>query len=288
MQKAALISVFVHIFLFLFFLLCPNLGNYQKELNDISRPVIVDFVKIGPKSAAPSLGPQTIQQKGSSFSSANTKKTEKASSLKKNTSISQNIKKRTSPSKKNIAKGALKNALSQQKKFVTSPPKTSSKKQINPQSSKNNSKKGVQKAKVDLSKKGNASQSVDDFLGKTKTQGNHAQGAFAETYGEELTGTDLDVLNRHMKRFWNMPSGHEKAYNIIVEVELFIRPDGSVEKANLVDLRRFKSDSEFRIAAESALRAILDPDCSPLPLDSSKYDLWKHMIFVFDPREMCR
>ncbi|GHS91519.1 hypothetical protein AGMMS49949_02060 [Alphaproteobacteria bacterium] len=148
-------------------------------------------------------------------------------------------------------------------------------------------KKGApHKAKVNLANKDQAVSSVGDFLNK-KNIPNGAEGAaFAETYGEELTGTEMDVLNRHMKRFWNMPSGNKDAYNMIVEVELFIGQDSIIKKASIVDSARFKKDPEFRIAAESALRAVLDPECSPLPLDPAKYESWKHMIFVFDPREM--
>ncbi|MDR1598145.1 MAG: hypothetical protein LBR89_04425 [Holosporales bacterium] len=146
---------------------------------------------------------------------------------------------------------------------------------------------GVVAGKVDLGKKGTAAKSVSDFLGKASGGGN-SKAAPAETIGNELTGTEMDLLNQHMKRFWNMPSGHEKAYDIIVEIELFIKSDGSVDKAILVDRKRSDSDPEFRIAAESALRAVLDPECSPLPLPMDRYETWKHMIFVFDPREMCR
>jgi hypothetical protein len=109
----------------------------------------------------------------------------------------------------------------------------------------------------------------------------------ADTIGNELTGTDIDLLNRHMRRFWNMPSGHKKAHNIVVEVELVIRKDGTVEQAKIVDQKRLRTDQEFRIAAECSLRAVLDPECSPLPLPEHKYEQWKHMIFVFDPSEMC-
>jgi hypothetical protein len=90
-----------------------------------------------------------------------------------------------------------------------------------------------------------------------------------------------------MKRFWNIPSGQEKAANIVVEVELFIGKDCKVKKAKIVDQWKLNNDKEFRVAAESALRAVLDPECSPLPLDPNKYETWKHMIFVFDPSEMC-
>ncbi|MDR0625502.1 MAG: hypothetical protein LBF72_03655 [Holosporales bacterium] len=144
------------------------------------------------------------------------------------------------------------------------------------------------KAKVNLSPKGVA-RSVSDLLSKQKkTQpGLSNNAAIAETLGPELTGTAIDILNKHMKRFWNMPSGHKNAANMIVEVEIWVKPDGCVEKAEIIDQRRLRDDNEFRIAAECALRAILDPDCSPLPLTPREYKQLAHMIFVFDPSEMC-
>jgi hypothetical protein len=85
-----------------------------------------------------------------------------------------------------------------------------------------------------------------------------------------------------------MPSGHEKASQIVVEVRLSIDANGRVENATIVDSKRYNNDPDFRIAAECALRAVMDPECSPLPLPLDKYKVWKDMIFEFNPNEMCR
>ncbi len=45
-------------------------------------------------------------------------------------------------------------------------------------------------------------------------------------------------------------------------------------------------DADFRAAAESALRAVLNPRCHPFALPREKYDSWKTMTLVFDPKEM--
>jgi hypothetical protein len=47
-----------------------------------------------------------------------------------------------------------------------------------------------------------------------------------------------------------------------------------------------KSDPFFRSAAESALRAVLNPRCNPLRLPPEKYEQWQTMTLNFDPREM--
>lgn len=263
-----------------------------------TRPVMVDFVRLGARSAAPVLGtpsagkgsgtrtqqPQSkVQQPQSNKPQLKVQPKPVVPYQEKPKSKSNPPKPIPQPARKSSQKPAQKpkNPVVPKKALPSSPPGSYSKK-----SSLEN------RAKVDLTKR-SAANSMDELMNNVQvpkgTKGGHdANAAFAETYGEELTGTDLDLLNRHMKQFWNMPSGHEKAYDIVVEVELFIRRDGTIEKATLVDLARYRKDPEYRIAAESALRAVLDPDCSPLPLNPAKYDQWKHMIFVFDPREMCR
>jgi hypothetical protein len=38
--------------------------------------------------------------------------------------------------------------------------------------------------------------------------------------------------------------------------------------------------------AESALRALRNPRCSPLALPPEKYQQWQEMIFNFNPKDM--
>jgi len=46
------------------------------------------------------------------------------------------------------------------------------------------------------------------------------------------------------------------------------------------------SDPDFRTAAENAYRAVLDPNCNPLPLPKERYDEWKDLELSFNPKEM--
>jgi len=59
-----------------------------------------------------------------------------------------------------------------------------------------------------------------------------------------------------------------------------------VREAHIVDVDKMRRDPYFRAAAESALRAVQNPRCSPLRLPPSKYRLWRNMTLEFDPREM--
>ena len=65
-----------------------------------------------------------------------------------------------------------------------------------------------------------------------------------------------------------------------------INPDGTVRQAQIVDTARMSHDPYYRAAAESVLRAINSPQCTPLKLPPEKYDLWRHTRLTFDPHEL--
>jgi len=46
------------------------------------------------------------------------------------------------------------------------------------------------------------------------------------------------------------------------------------------------SDPYFRATAESAMRALVQPNCVPLKLPLGKYSVWRHFTFNFDPSKM--
>ena len=62
--------------------------------------------------------------------------------------------------------------------------------------------------------------------------------------------------------------------------------DGSVREAKVLDALRMNRDSFFRISAEAARRAVLNPRCSPLKLPPDKYEQWQTMTLNFNPRDM--
>ena len=45
-----------------------------------------------------------------------------------------------------------------------------------------------------------------------------------------------------------------------------------------------KRDRYFRTAAESALRAVLNPRCQNAPLPEKKFDKWKNLTLNFYPK----
>lgn len=104
--------------------------------------------------------------------------------------------------------------------------------------------------------------------------------------GQKLTISEEDALRQQLERCWNVPIGARDVENMVVEVHLAVNPDMTVRDARIVDLGRYNSDSFFRAAADSAIRAVRNPLCSPLALPPDKYEQWQSIVVSFNPKEM--
>lgn len=86
---------------------------------------------------------------------------------------------------------------------------------------------------------------------------------------------------------WNIPAGAKDARDLQIVVLIDLNPDGTLAgKPTISDVSRYDSDPFFRAAADSALRALQNPRCTPLRLPHEMYDTWKHIRFTFDPKEV--
>ena len=103
---------------------------------------------------------------------------------------------------------------------------------------------------------------------------------------DQLTVSELDAFKRQLEPCWNIPSGAKFAENLAVEVRANLSPDGSVNSATVLDKGRYNRDSAYRAAADSALRALRNPRCTPLQLPADKYQQWKTIVINFDPQDM--
>jgi type IV secretory pathway VirB10-like protein len=108
----------------------------------------------------------------------------------------------------------------------------------------------------------------------------------APSLSDRLTISELDALRRQMRDCWLVPIGARDIQNLVVEVVIAVNPDRTVARADVVDTARMASDSFFRAAAESAVRALFNPKCTPLELPPDQYEKWKVIDFTFDPRDM--
>lgn len=104
--------------------------------------------------------------------------------------------------------------------------------------------------------------------------------------GEALTVSELDAFRRQIEPCWNVPSGAKYAENLVVEIRVYMNPDATLKSAKVLDQFRYNSDTAYRAAADSAVRALRNPMCSPLRLPLDKYESWKTIVIRFDPRDM--
>ena len=104
--------------------------------------------------------------------------------------------------------------------------------------------------------------------------------------GAKMTMSEEDALRRQLEGCWNVPFGAKDAQDLRVEIFMVINPDRTLRDAKVVDQSRYGSDSFFRAAADSALRAVRNPSCSPFDVPADKYDVWKNVTVTFDPSQM--
>jgi outer membrane biosynthesis protein TonB len=112
------------------------------------------------------------------------------------------------------------------------------------------------------------------------------KGGVGPSLSDHLTISAEDALRRQISGCWNVPAGARNAQDLIVEVEIDVNPDRTVRDARVTDEARLATDPFFRAAAESAMRALRNPKCSPLELPADQYETWKVIHFTFDPRDM--
>ena len=68
------------------------------------------------------------------------------------------------------------------------------------------------------------------------------------------------------------------------ELNIVMGPDGGIQTVAPIDAARMSSDPVFRAFAESAVRAVRA--CSPLKLPPESYQVWRNIIFNFDPSRL--
>ncbi|NBX66920.1 MAG: hypothetical protein EBQ96_07995 [Proteobacteria bacterium] len=104
--------------------------------------------------------------------------------------------------------------------------------------------------------------------------------------GSSISMSEMDALRAQLAGCWAVIPGARDAQDLVVDVEVTVTAAKTVQDARVVDQLRYNSDTFFRAAADSALRALRAPACTPLSLPDGKYDQWKTMTVRFDPKDM--
>jgi outer membrane biosynthesis protein TonB len=102
--------------------------------------------------------------------------------------------------------------------------------------------------------------------------------------GSQLSTSEIDLVLQQIYRCWSLPAGAKDARDLRPEFRVYMNADGTVRSATQLNSER-NSDPFFRAAAESAMRALRNPDCSPLKLPPNKYDQWQTFTITFDPKD---
>lgn len=94
----------------------------------------------------------------------------------------------------------------------------------------------------------------------------------------------VSAISRQVTPCWNIPIAAQGVSGLRAELNITMGPDGSVQSVVPVDAGRMSADPVYRAFAESAVRAVRA--CSPLKLPPESYQVWRNIIFNFDPSQL--
>jgi hypothetical protein len=103
--------------------------------------------------------------------------------------------------------------------------------------------------------------------------------------GAQLTTSELDLVKQQIYQCWNVPLGARDANDLLPEFRVTMKRDATVQSVVLLNTERY-GDPTFRAAADSARRALFNPQCTPLKLPPDKYDEWQTFTITFDPKDV--
>jgi outer membrane biosynthesis protein TonB len=100
----------------------------------------------------------------------------------------------------------------------------------------------------------------------------------------DATYSVKDFIRAQVERRWNPDRKAVKVGNWTVAIHIVLDPDGSVSRAEIVDERRYRTNSAYLDFALSARNAVLLS--SPLAVPPGAYDIAKDIVVDFDPRQV--
>jgi hypothetical protein len=279
MQKPLLYSLLLHLLLFILFMV--GLPNWRKSNPDLLLPIPIDVVEIGAKTQAPkpTVQPKKEKPKPEEPKKEPPKKEEPKPQPKPEPKPAPEPEKpepKPEPKAEPIAP-----APTEKPKPPTPPKKVPEKKapEKKPEKKKVNTFDSVLKNLEEIEK------TVPDAVKDDKADDSKLDQQVGEI-GDTLTISELDAIRRQLTLCWHPPAGAKGAQDMpIIPVRLFLNIDGSVREARLVEKGQM-GDAFYRAVAESALRAVKDPQCNPLKLPPEKYETWKDMTINFNPKDL--
>ncbi|MEK9673473.1 MAG: hypothetical protein VW268_13395 [Rhodospirillaceae bacterium] len=130
----------------------------------------------------------------------------------------------------------------------------------------------------------------DDTMAKIKDILNNKASSMNFDQGKKPSKLEIDIwramIKKRMKPCWGQEAGAKDAGKLKVELRLFMQPDGTVVKFEVLNAGQALGNRYYRAALERAQRAVLNPRCQPFDLPVDKYNEWKTLKMNFDPSEM--
>ena len=120
-----------------------------------------------------------------------------------------------------------------------------------------------------------------EFKKEQETIEEKQEEVFIEKVGPSMTISEIDLLKQQLHGCLNLNVGVANLKEIKPVIYIEVNPDRTVKNAKVVNQERL-IDPSFRTAAEAAMRAVNNPECSPLLLPQDKYEKWKEINFTFD------
>ena len=122
----------------------------------------------------------------------------------------------------------------------------------------------------------NIKEKSDELIEKLKEEEN--------TNEVKLSISEIDLVLQQLSRCFIAPAGAEIKKTMFVKISAKIQPNREVyeNSIRIVDTNISKSSPVYGPITESAMRTLLNPDCTPLKLPEEKYDQWKNLTMKFD------
>ena len=95
---------------------------------------------------------------------------------------------------------------------------------------------------------------------------------------ERISRTSADAVRVAIQPCWNVNLNATHP----IRVRVVMNRDGTVADAELAD--DDNPSESYQMAAQSALRAVLNPRCQPWPLPASDWPNWQYIELNFDPQ----
>ncbi len=99
-----------------------------------------------------------------------------------------------------------------------------------------------------------------------------------------LSISEIDLLRQQLSSCWNAPAGAVINVGDKVTISAKVQENMKVydNSVRIVDTNISKSNPFYGPITDSAMRTLLNPECTPLKLPEDKYNLWKNLTITFD------